>query len=99
MKDMRQHLLSRGMTEQFADILAAKYIRKLEDEGNMIVPIMDFFDSRKDGANALQALSAADMHDVALNYETLDSYTRSVNHGAKQSAVRQTLQTEAALPQ
>ena len=53
MKDLRQHLLSRGMTEQFADILAAKYIRKLEDEGNMIVPIMDFFDTRRDGSKAL----------------------------------------------
>lgn len=99
MKDVRQHLLARGMTEQFADILAAKYIRKLEDEGNMIVPIMDFFDSRRDGAKALQALATADMNDVALNYETLDSYTRSVNQGPKVSAVRQALQSSAALPQ
>ena len=36
------------------------------------------------------------MHDVALNYETLDSYTRSINNGAKQYAMRQALKSEGA---
>lgn len=39
------------------------------------------------------------MKDVALNYETLDSYTRSVNEGAKRAAVRQAILAEAAVPQ
>jgi len=32
MHKVRQHLLSRGMTAQFTDILAAKYIKKVEEK-------------------------------------------------------------------
>lgn len=31
MQDARSHLLKNGMTQQFTDLLAARYIRKLED--------------------------------------------------------------------
>ena len=65
----------------------------------MIVPIMDFFDTGRDGARALQALTKANMNDVALNYETLDSYTQSVNSSARVSALRGSLQSSSPLPQ
>jgi len=42
MHKVRQHLLSRGMTAQFTDILAAKYIKKIEEK-DQIFTIMDFF--------------------------------------------------------
>ena len=41
MARMRAHLLKRGMTAQFADILAAKHIKNLEE--GKIVTIMDLF--------------------------------------------------------
>ena len=44
MLDTRLHLLRNGMTAQFADLLAARYIRGLEDqETSQIANISDLF--------------------------------------------------------
>jgi len=40
----RKHLLENGMTNQFADLLAARYIRGLEDKDtSYIATIMDLY--------------------------------------------------------
>ena len=43
MQEVRAHLLKNGMSEQFADLLAARYI-KTNEEGRMTA-IMDLFNS------------------------------------------------------
>lgn len=80
MAETRSYLLKRGMTVQFTDLLAAKYIRKLEDAKDArICTIMDFFDTKKDGFKAMQILVNTDIRNVHLNYATLDSYARLIN--------------------
>ena len=74
---VRGRLISKGMPAHHADLLAAKHIRKLESE-SLIVPLMDFFDS-KANPEALKTLLESDLKDVALHYTTLDAYTREVN--------------------
>lgn len=45
MAQVRTHLLMNGMTQQFADMLASRYIKKAEE--GTIFAIMDLFDTRK----------------------------------------------------
>ena len=68
------------MTVQFADLLAAKYIKKLEDPTNSkICTIMDFFDTKRDG-QAMKILGDASIKNVFLNYTTLNAYSRLINN-------------------
>ena len=46
MQQVRNHLIKNGMTQQFADLLAARYIKTAE-EGS-VVSIMDLFDTDKE---------------------------------------------------
>lgn len=78
MHKVRQHLLSRGMTAQFTDILAAKYIKKVE-ENDSIFTIMDFFSTNRDSFKAMDTLSKAAMYNVRLNYTTLPNFSEHVN--------------------
>lgn len=49
MTQVRKHLLENGMSRQFADILAAKYIKNLESkEDHKICKVLDLFNSTKD---------------------------------------------------
>ena len=69
------------MTVQFADLLAAKYIRKLEDPQNSkICTIMDFFDTKRDGFQAMKILADVSIKNVFLNYTTLNAYSRLINN-------------------
>lgn len=62
------------MSTQFADLLAAKYIKKQEERGT-IVPLIEFFDTKQDGFAAMRLLAETDLRDVSLNYITLGGYT------------------------
>lgn len=66
------------MTAQFTDILAAKYIKKVEEK-DQIFTIMDFFQTDRDGFKAMDTLSKAPMWNVRLNYTTLPNYSEHVN--------------------
>ena len=66
------------MTQQHADILAAKFISELESEDYKIVRIMSFFDSKTDNQEALRLLHGASLRDVYLNYQTLSDFRRQV---------------------
>ena len=54
------------MTQEFADVLAKRYLNSLEREENTIFSIMDLFDNNKEGA--LMKLSRSDIRSVHLNY-------------------------------
>ena len=69
------------MTVQFADLLAAKYIQKLEDpKKSKIYTIMDFFETKKDSFSAMKALADSNIKNVFLNYTTLNAYSRLINN-------------------
>ena len=69
------------MTVQFADLLAAKYIQKLEDsKKSKIYTIMDFFETKKDNFSAMKALADSNIKNVFLNYSTLNAYYRLINN-------------------
>ena len=69
------------MTVQFADLLAAKYIQKLEDsKKSKIYTIMDFFETKKDNFSAMKALADSNIKNVFLNYTTLNAYSRLINN-------------------
>lgn len=69
------------MTVQFADLLAAKYIQKLEDsKKSKIYTIMDFFETKKDNFSAMKALADSNIKNVFLNYSTLNAYSRLINN-------------------
>ena len=69
------------MTVQFADLLAAKYIRKLEDpKTSKICTIMDFFDTKRDSFQAMKILADANIKNVFINYTTLNAYSRLINN-------------------
>lgn len=90
MQEARSHLLKNGMSQQFTDLLAARYIQRLEDkEAAHISKIMDFFDTKRVGFEAMQALGDAKMEDVCMNYQMLSNY----NQELYQNEVRRTLAT------
>lgn len=66
------------MKPKYADMLAAKYIKGMEQDSH-IVSIMELFDTKKDGFKAMGALGETDLKNVHLNYTTLSDYTRSLN--------------------
>jgi hypothetical protein len=69
------------MTVQFADLLAAKYIQKLEDsKKSKIFTIMDFFDTKTDNFTAMKILADSNIKNVVLNYTTLNAYSRLINN-------------------
>jgi hypothetical protein len=53
-------LLSKGMTTNYADLLASKYLKTLESQGQ-IVSIMDLFDTERDDFKAIQGLSTTSL--------------------------------------
>lgn len=73
MQKVREHLLSRGMTPNFADLLAAKYIKKIE-ETSEIFKLMDFFSTNSNGFKAMRSLCEVDLNSIYLNYQTLKQY-------------------------
>mgnify|MGYP000347554634 CR=1 FL=1 len=77
MAQTRAHLVRKGMTPDYADQLAAKYIKNLEH--GQVVRVMDFFDTKRDDFKAMQILSDAPLESVAFNYQTLASYSRELN--------------------
>jgi len=82
MEDTRKFLISKGMTPHFAGILAARYIRGLEDKStHKVVSLVDLFSNHKKGA--MQALSQTQMSGVAVNYTTLDKLSHDVNAKAQ----------------
>ena len=60
-------LLKKGMTVQYADMLGAKYIKKLESKGE-IVTIMDLFDTKRDNYSSNKIVGNAPMEHIHLNY-------------------------------
>ena len=65
----RKHLLENGMSVQFADMLAARYIRGLEDkETSQIATIMDLYQTKLDKFTGLKAVLDARTRDCRLNY-------------------------------
>ena len=80
MLDTRLHLLKNGMTAQFADLLAARYIRGLEDpDASQIASILDLYQTKRDKFSALKAVLDAPTRECRLNYQTLGEYTKQVN--------------------
>jgi len=67
------------MSANYADMLAARYIQKLE-ENSKIVTVMSLFDTKKDGFAAMKNLADASMENVSLNYTTLSAYSREINY-------------------
>ena len=79
MSQVRKHLLSNGMTRQFTDILAAKYIRNLENkEDHKIFRVLDLFDTNKDRKGVIRTMNNCQMDDISMNYQTLASYQRDL---------------------
>jgi hypothetical protein len=68
MQATRTYLIKRGMTKDLADILAKRYINRLETSGGSIHSVMDFFSSTTSNASALNELLKSDLGNVALNY-------------------------------
>lgn len=66
MAETRAFLLQRGMNAELADLLARRYINKLESSSK-IYTVMDFFDSHKD-ASANNDLQAAPLSQVHFSY-------------------------------
>lgn len=82
------------MTVQFADLLAAKYIRKLEDPKNSkICVIMDFFDTKRDSFQAMKVLADSNINNVYLNYTTLNAYSRLINNAEMIKTMSSTFKT------
>ena len=61
------------MTPNFADLLAAKYIKKIE-ETSEIFKLMDFFSTNSNGFKAMRSLCEVDLNSIYLNYQTLKQY-------------------------
>ena len=79
------------MTVQFADLLAAKYIQKLEDsKKSKIFTIMDFFETKKDNFSAMKTLADSNIKNVYLNYSTLNAYSRLINNSEMIKAMSST---------
>ena len=96
MLDTRLHLLRNGMTAQFADLLAARYIRGLEDqEMSQIASILDLFQTKRDEFSALKAVLDAPTRDCRLNYQTLGEYTKQVNDHYKVQALQASVRGDA----
>jgi len=76
MADNRKYLIERGMTSEFADSLAKRYINRLESAKSAhICSIMDLFDSKKDQSRSLNAIiKAQSLEDVHFNYLTWGDY-------------------------
>ena len=85
----RSDLLRKGLSAEFADVLARRYIHKLEQKaltskhfGNepaaLICSMLEFFDAKKDNCRALNALHAVSLDKVRLNYQTWQEYTQQV---------------------
>lgn len=70
----RSYLLKNGMSGQFADILAAKYIKKIE-QNSTILPIMELFNNNTKVVNLLEDCS---FEKIPLNYQTIQGYTQSL---------------------
>lgn len=66
------------MSSNYADMLAAKYIKSAETDGSQIFHMMELFDTSRDNFKAMRALSQSSMTDVALNYQPLLAYSRSL---------------------
>ena len=76
------------MTPQFADLLAARYIRELEDnQTSTIATIMDLYDTNSDKFGAMKALLDGRMRDCRLNYQTLGEYSKSINDHYKTQGI------------
>lgn len=80
MLEARKHLISRGMSANFADSLAKRYINKLElavqekpgfkkDKAAVVCSLMDLFNCKSDNSKALNALNKVEaLSNVYLNY-------------------------------
>ena len=67
--------MDNGMSKQFTDLLAAKYIKSLEDKkDHKIYRVMDLFDTKKNRRGVIEAMNNCSMPDIVLNYQTLASY-------------------------
>lgn len=98
MAKVREHLIERGMTANFADLLAARYIKK-QEEGASIFTLMDFFDTNKDGFRAMRLLAETDLSAISLNYNTLSSYSNSIMKKEYHQALFATrMKTSSQLP-
>lgn len=72
MEETREFLIERGMTTALADNLAKEYLLNLESKNAQIFSLMDFFNSKKNDSKAINALMAADMSSIHLNYRTFN---------------------------
>jgi hypothetical protein len=79
MVETRAYLLKKGMKSQYADLLASKYIKKCETDGH-IVTIMNLFDTKRDDWASMKSVLNSPMEYIALNYQTLSHYQKSVNY-------------------
>ena len=52
----RNYLLKKGMSEELVDILAKKYIAKLETNGK-VFSVVDLFNTKTEGAEAISFLT------------------------------------------
>lgn len=58
MSQVRKHLIKNGMSRQFTDILAAKYIKGLEDKKDQkILRVMDLFNTTKDTKGVIKTIN------------------------------------------
>ena len=89
MQDNRRNLIKHGMTAQFADQLAKRYIDKftphelLGDKG-LICSIMDLFNSKNSGSKAITKLLKANFEQVTLNYVTWEEYKQTLHQNRVQ---------------
>lgn len=72
MGQTRQFLLAKGMSSNFADLLAAKYIK--EKESHKVVSVMDLFEKE----SLIDLVDKTSLSDICLNYQTLNKYTNGL---------------------
>lgn len=70
-EETRSYLLKNGMSTQFTDILAAKYIKKIE-ESSTVLPIMELYNHNN---QALRLLDECPFEKLHLNYQTIQGFT------------------------
>ena len=68
LEETRTHLLAKGMTEQFADLLAHKFIMNCELGNQKILTVMDFYRIEKIG------ILKPNFNQLVLNYLTLKDF-------------------------
>ena len=83
----RSYLISKGMSEDFADKLAKKYITKLE-QTSTIFSVMDLFQSSVSETSAGHLTALLRAPTVTLNYQTWSEYQEQLSDRRVQSIVQ-----------